>query len=446
MAGEAVKNRMQAFKAKAPKAGRAKKTRKANPNIPKEHPARAIVGRVLIVLLALIVCAVPVVFVNHPIGYLPLLALVLVILVSFVYLQILKRSISFSEESLLPSCERGTDIEFVLLFKNRSPLVFPRIEPYIYISDLFGGADVVTPTLMTLMPFEERDFRFQASFDHIGTYSAGVQKIIVNDLLGLFRHTIVNDSRHMVEVLPKLFDVSRVDLTTVSSEESQRAFQAQVSDDMDYAGVRDYEWGDPLKAIHWKLSASLPTSNYLTRLYETYNDPGITIIIDPTSPEYDNESLMFIYDSVVECALSVNEFARQRGLDSVLMFRGEHGQRVSTRVLGAREFHDLTSRLPRIKVKDGNEALRLLREEGNRMHARDNIAFCTPHVDDQIVSTLIEIKNRKRNPMLLLAVPPSLEADEVKEFIRPLRRLDTANILYFVVSTAEQLEQEVSKA
>lgn len=404
---------------------------------------RAIVGRVVIVVLAFAATVVPIVFVNDVIGYLPLLALVFALLISFLYLQVLKRSLSYSEESLLPSCERGTDIEFVLDFKNSSPLVFVRLEPHIYISDLFGGSDVVTPTVMALMPHEERDFRFQARFDHIGTYSAGVQKIVIRDLLGLFSHTVVNPNHHEVKVLPKLFDVSRVDLTTVSSEESQRAFQAQVSDDMDYAGVRDYKWGDPLKAIHWKLSSRLPEGTYLSRLYETYNDPGISIIIDITAPDYDSESLMFVYDGVVESALSVNEYARQRGLDSVIMFCDEHGERHSLRVLGVAEFGDLTAELPRIYVSEGTFAIEQLRREGNRIHARDNIAYCTSHVDEAVVSALIEIKNRKRNPMLLVTVPPSLEPQEVRELVRPLRRLDSAQIVYYVISSAEDLEQGV---
>lgn len=402
---------------------------------------RAITGRVIIVVLALVATIVPAIFVNDVIGYVPLIALVLTIALAFAYLQVLKRSLSYSEESLLPSCERGTDIEFVLNFKNSSPLVFIGLEPYIYISDLFGGADVITPTKMALMPFEDRDFRFQARFDHIGTYSAGVKRIIVRDFLGLFWHTVVNPDHHEVQVLPRLFDVSRVDLTTMSSEESQRAFQAQVSDDMDYAGVRDYQWGDPLKAIHWKLSSRMPEGTYLTRLYETYNDPGISIIMDITAPEYDSESLMYIYDGVVEGALSINDFARKRGLDSVLMFSDEYGDTQSLRVLGLAEYQDLTFVLPRIKVAEDDAALELLRREGNRIHARDNIAYCTSHVDEAVVSVLIGIKNRKRNPMLLVVVPPSLEASEVKELVRPLRRLDSAQIVYYVISSAEDLEQ-----
>ena len=114
------------------------------------------------------------------------------------------------------------------------------------------------------------------------------------------------------------------------------------------------------------------------------------------------------------------------------------------RVLGLQEFQDLTSELPLIQVGDGREASDLLRQEGNRIHARDNIAFCTAHADERVVSALIEIKNRKRNPMLLLAVPPSLDPEEVRELTRPLRRLDSAQIVYYVLATAADLEQEAT--
>lgn len=402
----------------------------------------AVIGRVLIVALALVACAVPPVFVNNVIGYLPLLALLIALVVCFAYLQVLKRELTFSEDSMVPSCERGSEIAFVVNFANRSPLVFVRLELTLYISDLFGGTDAEFSSLMTLMPFERRDFSFDAAFDHIGTYAAGVKRIVISDPLGLFFHTIVNEQRHEVEVLPRLFDVSRVDLTVVSSEESQKAFQALASDDMDYAGVREYEWGDPIKLIHWKLSSRLSNGHYLTRLFETFNDPGISIIIDTTAPAYASEDLMFVYDGIVESALSVNEYARNAGLDSVITFVDKYGETERLRVLGLAEFTELTSVLPRICVKDDDEAVELLRRESGLIHGRDNVAYCTAHVNEQVVSALIELRNRKRNPMLLLTVPPTLEEEELAAFVRPLRRLDAAQIVYYVISSAADLSGE----
>lgn len=403
---------------------------------------KSIATRVVLVVLAVVVCALPPIFVNNIIGYLPLLALVLVILISFVYLQILKRALVFSEESLVPSCERGTEIEFVLNFQNKSPLLFLRLEPYIYISDLFDELDTVSKVSMPLMPFEKRDFRFQAQFDHIGTYSAGVQKIVINDLLGLFTHTIVNPNRHRVEVLPRIQDLETLPLTSTASAESQKPLQTLVTDDMDYAGVREYVWGDPIKTIHWKLSSRLDCGDYLTRLFESFNNPGINIIIDTTSPSYDNESLMYVYDGVVEGALSINQHAVDSGLDSFISFYDKYGSESRLRIKNTLDFADLTCDLPRIVVKDGDEALELLRRETNLIHGQDNVAYCSAHIDEQVVNALCELKLRKRNPIFLAVIPPSLDSEEQQELLKPLRRLDAAQISYFVVCPAREQGEE----
>lgn len=399
----------------------------------RKQQRKRLVAKIILVVLAFVVCALPPIFVNDIIGYLPFVAFVLVVLVSFVYLQILKRSLVYSEESLVPSCERGTQIEFVLNFENKSPLLFLRLEPTIYISDLFGAADTVMPVSMPLMPFEKRDFRFQAQFDHIGTYSAGIQKIVVNDLLGLFTHTIENPNRHRVEVMPRIADIEELPLTSMASSESQKPLQTLVTDDMDYAGVREYVWGDPIKTIHWKLSSRLDNGDYLTRLFESFNNPGISIILDTTSPAYDSESLMFVFDGVVEGALSINQYATEAGLDSFISFYDKYGEETQVRIKNAREFAVLTDDLPRISVKDGDEALELLRREGNLIHGEDNIAYCSAHIDEGIITALCELKLRKRNPLYLVVVPPSLRGEELKEYTKPLRRLDTAQVSYFVL-------------
>ena len=146
---------------------------------------RGVVPRVLLVLFVLLLMSVPPLFVNNPIGYLGLVAAVAMLAMSFVYLQVLKRSLSFEEDLASPSCERGSQVEFSVTFANSSLLVFTRLEPYLYVSDLFGGYDTVTPVRMMLMPHERSVYRFKARFPHIGTYSAGVQKVVVYDLLGL---------------------------------------------------------------------------------------------------------------------------------------------------------------------------------------------------------------------------------------------------------------------
>ncbi len=403
----------------------------------------AVVAKVLLVLLAVIVCVVPAVFVASPIAYIPAVSVVLIIIISYVYLRILVWALEFSEDSLLGSCERGTQIEFVVNFKNKSPLVFVRLEPYFYIGDLFGEVDALIPTSMVLMPFEDRDFRFDAQFDHIGTYSAGVKKIVISDLLGLFTHTIDNAKRHEVKVLPRLFHLANVQLSNVSVKESRKAFRPVVTDDLDYAGVREYEPGDPLKTIHWKLSSRNPEENYFTRLFETFGNPGVSVIIDSYAPDYDNESLMQVFDGVVESALSINDFACKHGVDSELVYLDANQQATKLRLLNIQQADSLMNSMMRIQAGEGQASREMLVDYGTSMYAQGNIVFCTAHVNDAIVSTLLEIKLRQRAALLFVAVPSFMDREQQREFLRPLRRLEAANVPYVVVCSAQNKVEEV---
>ncbi len=399
-----------------------------------------IVGRVFVTTLMLCACVVPVLFVASPITYVPLMTIVLTVGLSRAYLSLIVRSLTYSEDSLLNSCERGQEIEFVTHFSNKCLLPVVRLEPHFYISDLFGEVATSLSASMVMMPREKRDFRFAASFDHIGRYSAGVDKIVIYDLLGLFQHTIDNPNRHEVSVLPRIFDITRIDLDNVSVQESRKAFRPIVTDDMDYAGVREYSWGDPLKTIHWKLSARNTSGAYYTRLFETTGNPGIDIIIDGTAPAYDSESLMQVFDGVVESALSVSIHAHQVGIDAALMYVNAGGETCRAHVLNVESSMPLIDAIPRIKVGEGEEARRILRREGNSIHAQGNIAYCTAHVNEELVTQLLDLMQHKRNPILFVVVPTCMEKKERQEYLRPLRRLEAANVTYYVVNTAAQID------
>ena len=82
-------------------------------------------------------------------------------------------------------------------------------------------------------------------------------------------------------------------------------------------------------------------------------------------------------------------------------------------------------------------AVRLLAREGSSPRGKGNVAFCTSRLDEEAISALIDIRNRRRHPLLLLVVPRSLEDDARKEFLAPLRTLDAAQVPYYLVESTE---------
>lgn len=393
---------------------------------------------VILCIIVLGLTVIPPIFVNNAFGYLPVIVLGLLLVFSRIYVTILKRALVFEEKSDFSDCIRGTDNPFSISLKNRSPLVFSRMEVYFFVSDIFGGEDSTDTAVITLAPYEVRKFSFDIHFDHIGAYEAGLKKVTFSDLFGIFQITLDNEKRYQIRVAPKIFDVAKLHVSNSTFIESKHQLIPTSMDGSDYTGVREYVIGDPIKSIHWKLSAR--TEVYMTRQYESYGNTGISIIMDFLSPAYDTESMMCVFDGIVETALSVEHYGRSRGMETELLYLNKSGRRKKYSSRGKKDIFELISDLPKVSTAGGKyTALNLLVEEGRAPYSQGNLAFCTSNITSALVRALMDIKLHRKNPILFCIVPDGLTSDERTKFLKPLRSLDYARIPYYVLGTAQEL-------
>ncbi len=419
-----------------------KRRQKAKKRLATGQTRRDIVIKAVLCVLVFAVLAFPALFVNNIIGYVPALAFALLLIVSLAYALVQRASLSFEESSNISDCIRGQEAEIAVVFKNRSAVPFLRIEAVFYISDLFGDDDMLASESVSLAPFETYRFSFGVRFDHIGTYSAGLRKVIVHDLIGLFSFELKNDREQKIQVAPRVFDISDLKFNHEILTENPNAFAPLSDDGSDYMGVREYVIGDPMKTIHWKLSARGDV--YYTKIYEVHGRPGIGVILDFHSPEYNAEDMMSVFDAVVESGLSMGSYALRNNMDFSLMYVNRMG--VERKVDARNPSFDrigLVMDMPRISSEDFTGiALKTLGRQSRSPYSESNLAICTSTIDDELVNALISVRSRRRNPVLVAVVPPSLNAEQRRSLARPLKRLEEANISYTMISSADTLEKE----
>lgn len=390
-------------------------------------------------VIVLGLACLPAVFLSNAFGYVPVIVLAVLLVLSRLYVIVLKRALIFEEKSDFSNCIRGSDNTFIVRLKNRSPLVYPRMEVYFFVSDIFGGESSTDTAVISLAPFEERTFRFNIHFDHIGIYEAGLKKVTLCDPFGIFRSVLGNDNRYRVQVGPKKFDVAKLHVSNSTFTESKYQLIPTAMEGSDYTGVREYVIGDPIKSIHWKLSAR--TENYMTRMYESYGNTGVSIIMDFLSPAYDTESMMCVFDGIVETALSVEHYGRSRGIETELLYLDKSGRKKKYSSRGKTDVFELISDLPKVSSEGGSyTALNILMEEGRAPYSYGNLAFCTGNVSAPLVRALMQIRMRKKNPILFCIVPDGLAESERTAYLRPLRSLDYAKVPYYVLGTAGELK------
>jgi uncharacterized protein (DUF58 family) len=228
----------------------------------------------------------------------------------------------------------------------------------------------------------------------------------------------------------------------VVPDESRNMRRPVASDDMDYASVREYRYGDPLKTIHWNLTARNPGAVMYTRLYEAYVNPALAIVLDAYSPVRNSEQLMSLFDGMVECASALSATAREAGIDAEVRYIGRDGAPALARLASAADADGLVAGMLRITpVRDaGNDAATtevMLRSCGLQSHGFGNVALVTSRVDAGLLTALSEIRMRRRNVMVFVAVPRELVGKERESFLAPLTRLGAVGIAHYVVESTE---------
>ena len=378
-------------------------------------------------------------------GWIPFLSALVAVVLAFVYLQIIKRTLAIEDLSEVYDCRRGDAAGLKVRLRNRSPLFYTRMTLHFYISDLFGNVASEAATTLSLAPFERYECDFQVRFDHVGTYSAGLNRVEITDFLGLFSARIINSDRRAVQVTPRIQPLGNLELSSDSELETTRPSKTVFSDSVDYAYVREYVPGDPLKTIHWKLSARSET--YLTRLFEESHTPGVAVIMDFYTKEQRLDKMMFMFDALVETALSVCRCAEEMGLDTELHFSDKAGEQQMLTTWDDDALGEIVYRLPEMsnKAADANNGLKLLTWQLNNQYGQNNIVMCTGNLDAQIVATLINAKMRQRNPIMFAIVPNDLEGRELDDWCSSLRQLDDAGIIYRIIKKSEDLLEEVPK-
>jgi len=343
------------------------------------------VAKAAVVAGVLLACALPIVFVNSIVGYLPLLTAVFATGLSYLHLLVASRYFKSSESSDTRGCTRGSEIGFTIRVGNRSLLVMPRVDLSFSVSDLSGDVGIDTK--------------------------------------------------------PRVHDIERLEVEKQGIAEYGMYTPLVVNDAMDYSGVRSYEQGDPMKMVHWKLSSR--SDEYYTRTFESYSNPGVAVVIDFSSVE-DGERMRTAYDGVVESAFSIEQYALRNGLEGELIFDSHDGARRKYANANVRDSFEVVAEMPR--PADGvpqGVALRILEDECNSLYSQDNICVCTSNISEDLASSLITAQQRKKNLILVAVVPAELEGEAREQRLLPLKRLAAAGIAYYVVATADDLAEAI---
>ena len=157
----------------------------------------------------------------------------------------------------------------------------------------------------------EKDFAI--SDQRCGRLDVEIDSVKVGDPLGIFLRTIeptsivIENSTH-IYVMPEIGDmeISPIDLEHYDMESYRFAEGKVGTDTSETVGIRDYEPGDNIRTIHWKLSAK--TGDTVVREPGYPVDNRLMILVDKSIGEYSalDEGIKNDIEKTTEFALTMS--------------------------------------------------------------------------------------------------------------------------------------------
>lgn len=159
-------------------------------------------------------------------------------------------------------------VSLKLANRGRLPLPWVRIEDRLprRLSALDGFRAVVS-----LGPGEMRTLSYELIAQRRGYYPIGPMQVQVGDVFGFHTRSLTTAAPSYLTVYPKILPLESLGLPSKSPFGSIRSHEILYEDPSRVAGVRDYLRGDSLRAVNWKVSASLG------RLQVKKYEPAITL-------------------------------------------------------------------------------------------------------------------------------------------------------------------------
>lgn len=367
------------------------------------------------------------VYFNNRLGYTPLLFLLCLTLLDWIYVRLAARRVSAGAPSGEAGEAQGLRVEhgqrarcFVLL-RSDSRLPLPRVRVALRVT----GPHLEKPlTLSRSVPVPSRS-EVRLSFDlglmHVGLFDVRLKSVKVCDLLGLFGISRRRRTGQELACMPRLRPMEEA----AAQESPMPAPSGRTphrSAEGEYDGVRSYEPGDALHNIHWKLSAK--SLSYMTRLYED-DEAGTLVIVDLKLPDLPAPQRLRLSDTLLETAVSALGSRVAGGGRAVLLASGAGGpvQQEAASPADVLEAADLL-----LRAGSGDAGIEELLPSGAA-----SVMVCTANADVELVCRLLDIKNAGGRPMLLYVVPEDFRRERENSLFDFLERLD----MEYLVAVAE---------
>jgi len=332
---------------------------------------------------------------------------------------------------------KGDVITYTYEISNHTKLLFcPMTIEFTDSKVLFKDTILGEEDEFILYPDEVKKAVKKVDCRYRGSYYIGIQSISIRDFFNLFTIKFKSIENPKILVYPKIRELIQVNKYTSLIESNESIVSKTNKDPSIFSNVRDYQSGDPLKAIHWKLSAK--HGKLLVKENEGNINSRTKIIINYDSLPFSFEYNVVMQDYIIECVVATIKYLLENNTPTYLSYYKFDMQYISgSNINDFGQFYNVLANM----MFSGREFISILEKELGSFAQYANIMIFTPYITKELSEYIL--LNRARIPDINIYIinenkceVGSILTDQDKQ---PLVNLLSNNIKVYKISYENEL-------
>ena len=258
------------------------------------------ISRIITLILSLLILLVVFIW-SEELILLTLFGTILILLVvGFTCLSITSRKTTISAQ-VKNSIINGEPIKVILNTENKSILPVFRLIAKINVINMNFGLETTDKKKFSMCGREEKQVEIEVQCDYCGKYFITIEYIRMFDFWGIFSKKIHKKQTFETCMYPQYYNVNSISQIMRTNYEKEKYFSHRkghiLSEILQY---REYQKGDNLKLVNWKLSSKY--DDLIVREFDTPTDNQLLIIFDTF--EGDNVYKNIVYTVLVSISIT----------------------------------------------------------------------------------------------------------------------------------------------
>lgn len=301
------------------------------------------------------------------------------------------------------------------------------------LSDGVSITEGVNSRAMVMRPRGEASLRYKIRCNRRGYHRIGPVLFESGDFFGLTRRFVAGADSHFITIYPKVIPIDKYSVPT-NRPLGETSMRMRIFEDPTrIAGVREYEYGDPLRRVHWKASAK--TGQLHSKIYDPSCLQGANLVLDFNSRAWLGEDANRRMEFAVSVAASMAAHMAERGVDLGFVSNGVDAADVidtspiAVEVASRDEARELMDRrrttdrlrpvqvpvrrgqesvvlvmesLARLEASDGLDLAEMIAQEYNAWPREETVILIVPDVSDELSRAIVRLKSAGFSVLVLL--------------------------------------------